>query len=135
MAKESSMQPGSNLPPAFIEKWLDNQSKEIENRHRELELRKQTDNNNFEYAKLALDTKADDTRDEREHDSQQHKRILRFAGTMAVVLIGFLIYCLETGKDTFAIEILKAAIFIASGGFGGYALGARQSQDKKTTKK
>ena len=50
---------------------------------------------------------------------------------MVVAVIGFLIYSLHTGKDQIAFETLKAIILIASGGFGGYAIGTRKSQGKK----
>ena len=133
MAQDSEIQPNP-LPPEFIEKWIDNQSKEIETRRREIELRAQTDKNQFEYAKLALNVQANDTKKERDHESKQHSKKLIFAGIMVGALLGFLVYSLHTGKDQVALEILKAAIFIASGGFGGYALGTRQSQDKKTGK-
>ena len=129
-ALEESGPQSSQQPPPFIEKWIENQSKEIENRQREIELQKQTDDHNFEYAKLALNAKAKDNEDQRTHVSRQHKRNLTFAAIMTAVLIGFLVYSLHTGKDQIALEIIKAAIFIASGGAGGYALGVRKSQVK-----
>ena len=46
---EAKSQP--TLPLPFIEKWFDNQSQEIKNKQREIDLQKQTDGNNFEYAK------------------------------------------------------------------------------------
>ena len=129
-ALEKSGSQSSPQPPPFIEKWIENQSKEIENRQREIEVQKQTDDHNFEYAKLALSAKAKDNEDERAHVSRQQKRILTFAAIMTGVLIGFLVYSLHTGKDQVALEIIKAAIFIASGGAGGYALGVKKSHEK-----
>ena len=70
MANES-LQPG-NLPVTVIEKWLDNQSKEIETKQRDIELRKQTDDHNFEYAKFALNAQVDDSKDERGHGSKNN---------------------------------------------------------------
>ena len=133
MAKDDSIQ-SNPLPSALLEKWIDTQTKEIENKQREIELRKQTDKNQFEYAKLALDAQANDTSEERAHESKQHGRKLIFAGIMAGALIAFLVYSLHTGKDHIVLEILKAIVFLASGGAGGYALGTRQSHDKKTEK-
>lgn len=57
----------SNLPLPFIEKWFDNQSQEIKNKQREIDLQKQTDGNNFEYAKLALNAQVKDSQDDRTH--------------------------------------------------------------------
>ena len=121
-------------PPPFLEKWVENQSKEIENRQREIEFQKQSDDHNFEYAKLALHAQENYSEGERSHASRQHTRNLIFFGLMTTFLISFLIYSLHTGKDQVALEIIKAAIFIASGGAGGYALGIRKSQDKNNTK-
>ena len=132
--EKSETQPSQQAPPPFIEKWIENQSKEIENRQREIELQKQTDDHNFEYAKLALNAQAEDSESERTHKSQQHTRNLIFIGLMTTALIGFLVYSLHTGKDQVALEIIKAAIFIASGGAGGYAWGVRKSQSKNSTK-
>ena len=70
-----------------IEKWLENQTKEIETRQLEVDLQKQTDNHNFEYAKTALRAQATDSESERIHASQRHRRNLIFTGFMAAALI------------------------------------------------
>ena len=111
-----------------IEKWLENQTKEIETRQLEVDLQKQTDNHNFEYAKTALSAQVTDSESQRIHASQQHKRNLIFAGFMALAMISFLVYSLYSGKDQVALELIKGAIFIASGGAGGYALGVRKTR-------
>ena len=117
-----------------IEKWLENQTKEIETRQLEVDLQKQTDNHNFEYAKTALSAQATDSESQRIHASQRHKRNLIFAGFMAAALISFLVYSLYSGKDQVALELIRAAVFIATGGAGGYALGVRKTQNSKVDK-
>ena len=113
-----------------IEKWLENQTKEIETRQLEVDLQKQTDNHNFEYAKTALSAQATDSESKRIHASQRHKRTLIFAGFMAAALVSFLVYSLYSGKDQVALELIKGAILIASGGAGGYALGVRKTREE-----
>ena len=125
---EAKSQP--TLPLPFIEKWFDNQSQEIKNKQREIDLQKQTDGNNFEYAKLALNAQAKDSQDDRTHLSKRHNRNLTFIGLLVVAMLGFLVYSLHTGKDQIALEIVKAVVFIASGGAGGYALGIIKSKHR-----
>ena len=52
---------------------------------------------------------------------------------LAVIIIDLLGYSLSLGKDQVVMEVVKAIIFIISGGAGGYAMGQKSGKncDKK----
>ncbi len=116
------------LTPELLEQILQNQAKELELRYNELNLKKQEDNNSYEFAKAALSAKSSDRKDEREHDRQTQKTVLIFAAVITLVVTTLIIYALSIGKDSFAMELIKAVIFILSGGAGGFAIG-KSSKD------
>lgn len=102
---------------------LTNQERELELRAKELELRKQNDCHGYEYSKAALSVQADDAKDERIH---RRKMMITAAVVVSILflsLVGFMLYCVSAGKEQVAMEIIKAVIFLFSGGAGGYALG------------
>ena len=57
---------------------------------------------------------------------------------MVVAIDGMVVYSLAIGKEGFAMEIIKAVIFLLSGGAGGFAIGKSShsdtGRDKKTAK-
>ncbi len=123
------------LTPELLEQLLQNQAKELELRYNELSLKKQEDNNCFEFAKAALSAKTSDRKDERENDLQLQKTRLIFASVITLVITTLIIYALSIGKDNFAMELIKAVIFILSGGVGGFAIGKSSHKDVSKEKK
>jgi hypothetical protein len=123
------------LTPELLGQLLQNQAKELELRYNELSLKKQEDNNSFEFAKAALSAKTSDRKDERENDLQLQKTRLLFASVITLVITTLIIYALSIGKDNFAMELIKAVIFILSGGVGGFAIGKSAHKDVSKEKK
>lgn len=113
---------GKNQPPRLIEKFLENQSKELELRAQELALGQQKDNNAFQFGKEALAVKAADRRDQRLHEHKVRVATYWFVGAVVCAVFLLLTYALHLGRDTFALEIVKAVVFLLSGGAGGYGL-------------
>lgn len=123
------------LTPELLEQFFLNQAKEIELRQSELSLKKQEDDHGFEFAKAALSAKTTDRNSEREHDQKIQNTRLIFAGAIALVIATLIMYALSIGKDNFAMELIKAVIFILSGGAGGFAIGKSSHKDSGKERK
>ena len=128
-----------SLTPELLSQFFQNQAKEIELRQSELNLKKQEDDHSFEFAKGALQAKLADRGSEREHERETLKFRLIFSGVALIAIVGMVIYSLYIGKENFAMEIIKAVIFLLSGGAGGFAIGRTShgdsGKDKKSTKR
>ena len=83
----------------------------------------------FEFAKAALSAKTTDKDAEREHHRQTQKTNLIFISIITLIITGLIAYALSIGKDNFAMELIKAVIFILSGGAGGFAIGKSSHKD------
>jgi len=122
------MQNNKNLlSPELVEKLLAVQEKDLALKAQDMELKKQTDSNSFEFAKTSLAANAKDREEQRKHSQSITKYILVFSGIVVLLFAAFLSIALYLNKDQIAIEIVKAIIYIASGGLGGYALGQKRS--------
>ncbi|MDD2367360.1 MAG: hypothetical protein PHN84_14470 [Desulfuromonadaceae bacterium] len=122
--------PSSHPPdPELIGLFLKNQTKELEIREQELVLRKQADNNSFQFAQKSLDAQVTDRTAEREHVTKNRIYLMYFAAFVIVAVVGFLGFALHNGKDAIAMEIIKAILYIVTGSSGGYALGRSKKRD------
>lgn len=120
--------PPEQLPPALIQQFLDQQTKELGIRTEELALRKRELDSSYQYAEKALNAQVEDRRDERlARRSSRRDRLVAFVGVLLLVLLffGWLLYI---GKDEFALEVLKALLFLLTGGTGGYYAGKNQAR-------
>lgn len=123
-----SDQPG--MAPELFREFLDNQSRELEIRSRELELQKQKDDHGFDFGKRALDAQVVDRREQRVFQLKSRRSSYIFAVIVGLIFLALLITALILNKDQVALEIIKAIIFITTGGAGGYAIGrSRQNSD------
>lgn len=121
------------LAPELLNQFLQNQAKEIELRQSELQLKQQEDTYDFEIMRATLQAKTTDRQSEREHDGKTQKTRLIFSGTVILIITSLLAYALALGKDAFAMEVIKAVLYILSGGVGGFAIG-KTAADKKSPK-
>ena len=110
------------LAPVLFEKFIDNQTKELELRSQELVLQKQKDKNAFDFGREALGTKAQDRKDHREHLLKAKKLTYIFSTIISLAVIGMIVFALHMGKEAFATEIIKACVFVFTGGAGGYGI-------------
>ena len=111
----------------LAQQLLDNQAREIEQKKQEVELENQKERNRFEFAKMALKVESENLEKNREHKRKQSVSNKVFVSVILLLVLGFLGYALNSRHDEAALEIIKAAVFVAGGGAGGYALGDRKS--------
>jgi cation transport ATPase len=118
----------------LIERFVDNQSREIATRQLELELEKQKDAHNFEFGKEAIAAQERDRKDERscrrEMQKDGQRTVLLVVAILALLILG----TLWLGSPQIAMELTKAILYIAAGLAGGYGLAKskkRSSEDQK----
>ena len=127
----------TEIAPALFKEFLDNQAKELELKSREIDLQKQKDDHAFEFAKTALETQINDRTQQRSFLLRNKRNGHIFAVIIAFFFVTLLITALAMDKDQIALEIIKAVIFIVTGGAGGYAVGRLRnisSADSSETK-
>lgn len=128
---QNRTKPGHNtqVDTGLIEKFLQNQSKELDIKAKEIEQLKTSDQHAFEYSKIALEKEAIDRSSQRDFVRKCRKDSFLFISGI-VAVIGLLVgYSLWIGKDQIAMEIIKSVIFLLSGGAGGYAIGRRAKEN------
>jgi hypothetical protein len=121
----------SSPPIELLDKFLDNQGKELQLRSQQLALKQQEDQNSFAFSNQALQVQAQDRKEQREFYLQQQKYTLIMLAFISSLFFGLIGYALHSGKMDFAIELVKAIIYLVSGGLGGYGY-ARIKQSKDT---
>lgn len=123
----------NHISPDLMQQFLNTQNKEIELRTQELVLRKQADNNSFEYGKASLAATERDRTAERKHRSGMFQSVLIFISLVTLVVVAFLAYALWLNKDNIALEVIKAIILVMVSGGGGYAMGSKKSAENANT--
>lgn len=114
-----------------INTFLKNQGRELELRVEELILQKQKDNHAFEYGKAALETKAADRNLQRKHDLKARGYTYSFAAFISLLILGIMFYGIFSGNKDVTMEIIKAIVYLASGGLGGYGLARSKADESK----
>jgi hypothetical protein len=94
-----------------------------------LALERQRAANDHEITKKSLEAQLDDRDKQRQFDQTARRDRLIFSGGMVLLLVAFVFYALYLNKDQIVIEVLKALIFLAAGGLGGYSL--KKTREKK----
>jgi hypothetical protein len=112
-----------NLSPQIIEQLVANQARELDLRASDLALQQQKDTHAFTYAKEALTAQLEDRKDSRKHRCRMRDRLFIFVGCLVVIGVILIAYCLHSGHEAFALEILKFLIYSGLGSFGGYGYG------------
>lgn len=119
----SNVKVPQNLSNEDLRRIMDIQQQELSYRVKELELRRQQDANNFEYAKQALAVQSKNNEQIRINAQQMLVKImigigLLFILPVCVVIILAFVY----DKTEIASEIIKAAVYIVLGAFGGFGV-------------
>ncbi len=127
------LNPKPNEPPEWFGKFLDIQSREVEERAEERKLRAQVETNHFELAKLSLG--AQERTYTSDHDSRKHERRDTYFLVAAVILIIAVLVgvAMWLGKDALAMELVKAVLYLTAGGAGGFALGKVKAKKEDGT--
>ncbi|MHB8822597.1 MAG: hypothetical protein ACYDAI_02505 [Trichloromonadaceae bacterium] len=98
-----------------------------------MDLQKQADNNSYQYAQAALGAQAKDRDASCTHQLATRKTTYLFIFALVVIIAGLMAYAIGSGNQAIAMEIIKAIIFLVSGGSGGYAL-AKSKQGNNAQK-
>ncbi len=120
------------LTPDLIKTLLENQAKELELKTRELALQKQEDDHGFEFGKVALKAKAEDRNLQREHDLKARIYTYGLVAVLALLIFGVIFYAMFSGNNEIAMEIVKAIVYLAGGGLGGYGA-AKAGESRKSS--
>ncbi|MBF0466750.1 MAG: hypothetical protein HQK88_16660 [Nitrospirae bacterium] len=120
------------LPPETIGQLVENQTKELELRAKELDFQKQQDNHNFEFSKKALDAQLEDRKMQRDHNKRRQHSLYYLIGFLALVIAIIVITSLYLNKETIASEIIKSIVYISAGGFGGYGIGKKKGKEQSS---
>lgn len=116
--------------PELFEKFLDNQSKELAIKEKELALQKQQDDHGFEFGKTALLAKVEDRKLQREHELKSSKHTYILITALVSIVAAIIFYALYSNNTPIAMEIIKAIVYLAGGGLGGYGMAkANKSKD------
>lgn len=124
----------SSPPPItaeVMEKIVNNQEKEILLRQQELELRRQTDSNNFAFANNSLQANLKNLESQRNYDSKETIFRFIFAGILVFLLITLIIIGFYLNKDQAVMEIIKVIMYVGIGAFGGYSYGKSIPKENK----
>ncbi len=111
----------------LLNKILDNQTRELALKEKEIEAQNKHDQNSLEFAKVSLKAQSEDT----SRNIKHHTRIIGmrywFAGVVIMIISMLVAYALATDNDVFALEVIKAITFLIAGAVGGY--GYRSSKN------
>lgn len=117
--------------PDLVKTFLNNQTKELEIKAKQLALQKQEDDHGFEFGKAALAAKAKDRNLQREHDLKARIYTYGLIGSIVLLISGIIFYAIYSGNKDIAMEIIKAIVYLAGGGLGGY--GAAKAGESKSS--
>lgn len=116
------------IPPETVNKILDNQERELALRSREFDLREKEDANRYEFSKKALEAQVENSKSIRDHERRKLKMSYWLAFGITAIAGSTIAISLFLGKEQYAMEILKSAVYLLSGGVSGYGLHAIRSK-------
>jgi hypothetical protein len=122
------------LPPELIKDLVANQTLDLELRAQELDLQRQQDNHSFAFSQNALKAQLEDRNEQRKYEKSLLKIRVFLVVALFLIIASVILFCLWKDKDTVAMEIIKALVYICSGGLGGYGIRAMESRKTKTEK-
>jgi hypothetical protein len=117
------MTPVPQLSPEIAKQIVDNQTKELDLRQREIVLSKESNERQFEFANKQIEAQERDRKDERRYHEKRFIYALIGAFFVVVVVCLFFGYCLALGKEQIVVELFKALCYGGSFGAGGFAWG------------
>lgn len=116
------------MSPEVLKKFFSNQSKELENRSKELDLVKYDKQQSYNYANRALEVQSEDRKEER----QQKNKLIDYGFWIVILLIllfaGFIGGCFYTGNVNLIISILEISAYVIPSVVGGYFYGLNKGK-------
>lgn len=131
MADRRPNHPAREPDPDMLRLWLQQQGAEIEVRREEVALQKQQLQHAHTYAEKALVAQVEDRKDDRADKKSARRERMGFGLAVIALFAAGIWYCLATGRDVFAMEALKAMVFLIAGGVGGYSIGRNKASQKE----
>ena len=116
----------------LVERMLDNQTEELRIREVESNNEEAQMQRMHEYAMKALDVQADDRENHRRYSKTIGGRALWIILSLVLIVAAFFGYALFLGKEQVVLEIVKASLYIVSGGSGGYFAGLSKGNKNKS---
>ncbi|MFL6283267.1 MAG: hypothetical protein ACJ74Q_09025 [Pyrinomonadaceae bacterium] len=117
------------VDPELIGRFIENQTKELQVRREENDLKQRELEYSYDHAKRLLDAQVVDRDKERQHEQKNNTRGALFTGFIFVIIVAAIAYALYLNKDQIVLELLKYIGVFLVGGLGGYSY--RFVQDKK----
>lgn len=131
MARNNNQDPVSSQPapppPELLNKFLDNQTRELSLREQQLVLEQQKDKHAYEFSQKALVIQGEDREKQRAHIGRRQTITYCFSGFIALLVCVVIVFAMLKDKDQVALEIIKLAASFGIGGVGGYAWGQKKS--------
>jgi hypothetical protein len=133
MADEKKSEPaGGNLTqpkfdPDIVKRFLEIQQQEILVRQNELLIRGKDIDNQKDIALKSIEAQQQDLKDDRVHKRRSSIIVKIFVLLLTLVTVALIVYLIEKGKDTMAVEILKI-VGVALISFGGGYFYGRSNQ-------
>lgn len=122
-----------SLPPEQIAMILANQSKELQMRAQEMQLRQEDLTNQFKLADKSLDYQKEDIKHQRNYDYKVKLTNYILGTFIGLVVLGFIIWLVYIEKETLAALILgyigTALVSIAGGYVAGLRKGSKNSSE------
>ena len=117
--KDTQLGTADNKDKLF-NKILDNQTRELVLKEKEIEAQNKRDKNSLEFAKVSLKTQSEDASKNIKHHANIISMRYWFTGIVIMIISMLIAYALATGNNAFALEVIKAIAFLIAGAVGGY---------------
>ncbi len=120
-----------NIPASshLVESILTNQAREIELRKQAEDNKKQNLKYNYDLAKQSLQVQLEDRREQRAHQKVLWKWFMWFGAFLILIVSGFVCWALYLGKETFLLEIIRILFYGGSGFCAGVSLRKMKKDD------
>ncbi|MBC6409648.1 MAG: hypothetical protein GDA42_04205 [Ekhidna sp.] len=129
MAKsQDSDNRNSRFPSELIAQFLENQSKELENATKEIELKKFNEQNAFEYGCKALETQKEDRKEQRTQLTLFMKYGFWLTIFVLLLMSVFVAGCIYTNNINIIVSVLKAIAYVLPSVVGGYFIGLNRGR-------
>ena len=120
---------GSTQDAEIVQKILENQEKELQLKAQSIEIDRQKDGNQFEYAKFAVEKQFELEKYSMDHQLQKQKIAYVLTGTVSLMVAAVVAYAMKSGHVDVAMRILEIVATAVISSVGGYHIG----KNKKST--